>query len=452
MITLAAAASLGFAIVTQDQIALRAAPRAAAGAHVVLSQGESVEVRGERLDYLQVYDHRRERAGFVHASQVRRVMLSPEEAPELLSILRFLRGRPGNEALGIGFAAAFIRAAPAEMLNGDAGVEALEALGALAERLARRAHPAHLEVAARYGVNITSHERDGRVTLCYDGEAFRRVLAMRASEDQRAGAALALTREACRRADAWSAEVLDRVDADALPGYLRNRVLMRRAAVWSSLAYQLARKDEAADAASERALSALAAIDKSELADGDAGTYRDAAMRVGASRWASARLPAAAEKKLRIVTSAGRPGETCVALVDAARRPLVRRCTYAVVWAASATANPEGTALALAVQPTETWRELWLFHKARGGWTVRVLPPAATQPGVGYAEFAGWVPGGAQVLVAREAFGEGRYTRSFEVVRLATLSAVRRAGDRGSLAAFSRWQDPAWRRQTVSVR
>ena len=37
---------------------------------------------------------------------------------------------------------------------------------------------AHLEVASRYGVAFKSFERDGAMRICYDGEAFRRVLAM----------------------------------------------------------------------------------------------------------------------------------------------------------------------------------------------------------------------------------------------------------------------------------
>jgi hypothetical protein len=114
--------------------------------------------------------------------------------------------------------------------------------------------------------------------------------------------------------------------------------------------------------------------------------------------------------------------------------------------------NRESNALALAVQPTDAWLEMWLFHKQARGWSVRVLPPAAIHPEVGYAEFAGWVPGGSQVLVAREAQGEGRYLRNFEIVRLDTLATVRQAGDPSMLGAFQRWQDPAWKRHTVSVR
>ena len=68
----------------------------------------------------------------------------------------------------------------------------------MAERLARRAslkHPkatadvisAHMEVAAFYGVSFKGYEqgyaKEGAVQLCYNGEAFRRVLALPASAD-----------------------------------------------------------------------------------------------------------------------------------------------------------------------------------------------------------------------------------------------------------------------------
>jgi hypothetical protein len=475
----AAAATLGAAIIVQDQAALRAAPRDSAQQQAMLWQGELVEVRGERLDYLQVYDYKRERGGFVRASQVRRTLLSATEAPELLSVVRFLRETSGAEALGIGFAAAFIQAAPAEVINSEAGIEALDALGTFADRLARRASAsvtrtkaaeaalsAHLEVAARYGIVLANHEREGRIHLCYDGDAFRRVLAMPAKPEQRARAALGLTRPECvegestplarNRGDESRAESLDRVDVAALPGYLKNRVLMRRATVWSSLAYQRARKGEAADAAAGRAIAELAGVAKAELTDDDLPVYADAAMRVSASRWAA--VPASAASNVRspyVVAEPGQPGETCVSLIDAkngAPRPLARRCTYSVVWSNSATLNREGTALAIAVQPMEAWRELWVFLKEADGWTIRVLPPAASNPGVGYAEFAGWVPGGRQMLMAREAAGEGKYKRNFELTRLDTLAIERQSGDPAVLGAFQRWQDPAWKRQTLSLR
>ena len=94
---------------------------------------------------------------------------------------------------------------------------------------------------------------------------------------------------------------------------------------------------------------------------------------------------------------------------------------------------------------------MWLFRKTGGEWSVRVLPPAATVPEVGYAEFAGWVPGGTQMLVAREAVGEGKVRRNFELLRLDTLLPLRQASDPSGLGAFQRWQDPAWKRQTLSL-
>jgi hypothetical protein len=474
------ALALSYAIIVADQASLRAAPRDSAQQQAQLWQGELVEVRGERMDYLQVYDHKRERAGFVRAGQVRRTALAAAEAPELLAVIRFVRETPGSEALGIGFAMGYIQAAPAEALRGQEGIEVFDALGTMADRLAHRASSgaalgkpaqtalaAHLEVATRYGVGFKSYERDGRMQVCYDGEAFRRVLAMESTPPQRARAALALTRPECvdpqlrplerGQVDQWRADALDRVDAAALPAYLKNRVQMRRAGIFGALAYQRTRQGQPADAAARRALVELGGVSKGELTDADLPAYNDAAMRTNASRWAALPAPAAsASRQPAIVTVPGQPGETCVMLVDGKRdavNPLAKRCTYSLVWTQSATLNREGNALALAVQPMEAWRELWLFRKTAGGhWRIDVLPPATTGPDMGYAEFAGWVPGGKQMLVAREARGDGKYRRSFELVRLDSLATERQSPDPTALGAFQRWQDPAWKRMTVSLR
>ena len=67
--------------------------------------------------------------------------------------------------------------------------------------------------------------------ICYDGDAFRRVLALASTPEQRDRAALALTRLECtgnessplerKRVNEWRAEVLDCVDIDELAGFQR---------------------------------------------------------------------------------------------------------------------------------------------------------------------------------------------------------------------------------------
>ena len=44
------------------------------------------------------------------------------------------------------------------------------------------------------------------------------------------------------------------------------------------------------------------------------------------------RRPSAAPATLQMITVPGRPGESCVVLVDAKNVPLFRRCTHGRVW------------------------------------------------------------------------------------------------------------------------
>jgi hypothetical protein len=475
----AAATLSSYAIVTNDQTSLRAAPRESAAQQAVLWQGDVLEIRGQRMDHLQVYDHRRERAGYVLASQVRTTSALPADAPELLSVLRFVRDTSGAEALGIGYAAAYLKAVPASVMT----PEGFDALGILADRLARRASSkqsanasvaiaAHLEVAAGYGVVMKSYEHNGAMQVCYDGDAFHRVLSMAsATPEQRARAALALTRPECSNpdltptarfeADQRSADVLDRMDIATLPETLKNRLHLRRAGVWSALAFAQSRRPESAPLASrsaaQRALEELAAVNKTELSDDDQVEYSVAAIRSGASRWA-AEVLLVTKNSLVVQTVPGSLGETCVLLIDAKNgtdHPLLRRCTWGTVWQASVSVNPNGQTVALAVQPLAGWRELWLLRRGADGWTVDVLPPAAGTPttgDIGYVEFAGWVPGGERMLVAREARVEGRIKRSFEVLKLDALVTEKQASSPSLLVLFGKWQDAAWKRQTVSLR
>jgi hypothetical protein len=459
-------------IVIQNQVPLRAAPRDSAPQQSVLWQGEVLELRGEKGDYLNVYDHRLERGGYVRASQVRAAPLSPESAPELLSVMRFLRDTPGSEALGISYAAAYLRAVPAA----DLTAEPLDALGVMADRLAQRASTqqttsaaatiaAHLDVVSQQGIGMRSIDAAGHVQICYDGDMFRRVLAMASADGAaQARAALGLTRHECvdpnlgptarYELDLWRADVLDRVSTTGLTAALKNRLHMRRAGVLSAMVFWQSRHGENTQPTAERALEELAAVNKSELNDDDQSAFTDAAVRVGASRLAA--LPATGRGGSLIVrTAPGAAGETCVMLFDARHdggEALVRRCTFGTVWTGSAMGNADGTALTLSVQPLATWRELWVFRQKTNGWGVDVLPPSADEPELGYVESAGWVPGSRQLLVVREFRTASGFRRRFEFVNLDMLLIETWASTPDLLRSFRRWQDPVWRSTTVALR
>jgi hypothetical protein len=487
--TTAAAAMAVLAIVAQDHVALRAAPGANATAHAQLWQGELLEVRGRHLGQLQVYDHRLERAGYIRESEARIVGTAEADAPQLLAVLRFLREAPGAESLGIAYAAAYLKAAPAPSIT----PEALDALGAMAERLARgatlRQHgkveavSAHMDVATQYGVRFVSYQAAGgsgaqdAVQLCYDGDAFRRVLAMdgaagtaKATPEQRARAALALTRHECvdpalsprehKALDQQRADLLDRIDTATtaqLDEPLRNRLHLRRACVWAAIAFDKSRFQEPSHAAAQRALEELASVDKAELAEEDTADYTEAAIRVGAVRWAAAgAAQAPAPTRLQVRLQPGETGQTCVRLIDSwANNPptLAERCTYGTVWPASAKPTPDGRALALTVQPLDGWSELWVWHHESDGWKLDVLAPEADGPGLGYVEWAGWSPASrGKLLVVREAKCHGHVTRRFEVLRADTLVAEKSASEPRQLAAFGFWADAGWRQETISLR
>jgi len=465
-------------LVVEDRVLLRAEPRDSAQQHATLWEGDALELRGERMDYLQVYDHRRERAGFVRASQVRVLDLTPAHADGLMAVIRFLRDSPDDEALGIAYAAAYLQAADADAI----GADVFDALGSFADRLAHRASQrrsqasaevvaAHLDVAKAYGVTIRSFEQAGRMRLCYEGEAFRRVMALPASAAQKANAALALTRPECvdpeltpldRFAlDAWRADVLDRVPADTLPAHVRNRLRLRNAAVRASVAFAQTRLDQSPADAGQLAVQELAAVDARQLIEADVDAYADAAVRVGAARWAGEGGADVASGSilhkasgLALKTARGEPGQTCIRLVDAKRgdkAPLLTHCTYATVWTASARANATGDVVAVAVQPLDGWRELWVMQRGANGWKRDVIPPGDTLD-VGYVEFAGWIPGSRRMLAARETRRDGRFVQRFEVIDLDRMVVHKHADKPEYLSLFYRWQDPQWKRMTVSLR
>jgi len=463
------ALNAAIAIVVLDHASLRAAPRSAATELTALWQGDVVEIRGERAGYLKVYDYHRERGGYLRSESVRPVALTEAAAPELLAVLRFLRETPGSETLGISYGAAYLKAAPTRSLS----AEPFDAIGRMAERLADEASgnssrstdaAAHLEVVEQFGIHMHSFERNGRIQVCYDGELFRRVLTTTgASAEERAHAVLGLTRPECidpaqgptpRAAlDDERRELLDEIKDSDLSPLLRTRLHLRRAGVWASIAYEQARRAEPSGTAAGRALAELMAADPNELGEDRRSEYVDAVVRTGAVRWAAA-LPAPESAALTLSAAPGDPGQTCVTLAEAHHphaAPLIRRCSYGIVWMASAHAIAQGTALVLAVQPLESWRELWVFHEDAGNWTVDVLSPGLDEPEEGYVDYAGFVPGTKRLLIAREVKEHGRFRRRFEELRLDDLALVRQASSPDLLRDFGRWQDIAWRRDTLAL-
>ncbi len=346
-----AAAIVLIALVADDPAVLRNAPRDDAPAQATLWRGDWLEVRGETAGFLRVYDHRRERPGYVRPASVRVHRLEAASTAELAAIVRFLRDGVGNESLGIGYAAAALRAAPAGMDTS----EILASIGTMADRLARRASAAradarnaalsaHIEVVESYGVKFKSIDpapaaglggkssASARARLCYDGEAWERVLAAPAAAPvERTRAALFLAGRGCQdpmlppaELRAWNdrrLQVLQAIDyptEGALPAALLGRLRLRRAEAFAWRAFDEARRGnvDAASRAEGAAVRELALADRGVLAPEDVDAYEDVAVRVAASRWAT-EAPAsdAGRRGVSLVVAPRDEGETCVRVV-----------------------------------------------------------------------------------------------------------------------------------------
>jgi hypothetical protein len=80
-----------------------------------------------------------------------------------------------------------------------------------------------------------------------------------------------------------------------------------------------------------------------------------------------------------------------------------------------------------------------------------VLSPGTDDPEEGYVEFAGFTPRTRCLLIAREVKQRGRFQRRFEELRLDDLALVQQASAPELLRDFGRWQDVAWRRDTLAL-
>jgi hypothetical protein len=475
------------ALVVQDQTPLRATAHETAPRQATLAAGDWLEVRGERQGYLQVYDHRHERPGYVRQAAVRRYDTGEASAPKLGTIVEFLRDSPGQESLGIGYVALFLQAAPPSAL----GPEVFDALGTMADRLARRASatvakPAdasiaqQIESAESYGVHFTSFEDGGRTRVCYDGEAFRRAIALGAAGAMKVRAAMGLTDPGCvdpaaGQGDAlallaFRASVVEGVDLGAaadVPLYEQARFHLRKSIVESELAYFAARTGDFARAktAGDVAKRELMLADRNVLADDDRLAYDEAALHAAAVRWASEpAAPSGASSSLEVSIAAGEPGQTCIRVKthgapDASR---FEHCTYGVVWPSSLRVAPHDAAVSVSVEPIEGWSELLLIHPSDGGWTADTTAPAAIDPELGYVELAGFSPDGAHVLLVRESRASGPLgsphtlapwmQKGFEVRTTHDLRIEKQAPTLANMATFKRWESPDWHRGTLALR
>ena len=397
--------------------------------------------------------------------------LSETAAPELLAVLRFLRDSPGSEALGISYGAAYLKAVPAPTLT----AEPFDAIAQMAERLADQASgsatlsptlAAHLEVVEQFGIRMRNFERNGRMQVCYDGELFRRVLTLPGpAAEERARAVLGLTRARC-------------IDPDLGPAPRASARHAARAA---------ARRDQGAGI--ERRMT------RSRLHARRAGGLGLDCLRAGAARRAaagarrSARSPSFSPCTRMISARTGGPSTwtPCCASARSAGRPWTRRpdrpLTLSAVarrsgpdvrralsgrpphlerrWSGAAPTGScgwprhariaEGPALVLAVQPLESWRELWVFHEEARELDGRCALARARRSRGRLRRFCRLRAGHAAPAHRARSKDRGRFRRRFEELRLDDLASGAAGECPELLRDFGRWQDVAWRRDTLAL-
>lgn len=461
------ALALTAAIVTGDHVALRATAARTSAQQAVLWKGDWLEVRGTKKGWLKVYDHRHERSGWIAAKNVKQVPLEESSAPSVRAIVDFVRDTPGQESLGIAYAAIYLKVAP----KGSIDASLMISLGAMADRLARRASSVgaeassaeQLEVARSWGIVLSSVEQLDGTRICYDGSAFHAGLALAPGPADLATAVLGLTEPGCEPMGLGATQrvardearlgLLERVDPTQVGGPIGNQLRVRRAEIAAQLAWADARRGDLPAAAkhADAAISAFARVDREELAEDDEPAFAAAALAVAASRWAA--MPTIVTPGLALALEAGGPGETCVRVVPTKGAASTPMCTHGQVWPASLRASKERTAAVIAVEPLPGWLELWMFRRgADGGWMVDVIPPNTNGPDRGYVELAGWSPDGTQAILVRESRTANVVTKSYEAVVLGTLAIDRQATTLAGLGTAKRWAAPEWRARTLALR
>ncbi len=455
------------AVVTGDLVALRATASRSSAQQAVLFKGDWLEVRGTKKGWLKVYDHRHERSGWIAAARVKQIELVESSAPSVRAIVDFVRDTPGQESLGIAYAAIYLKVAP----KGSIDAPLMVSLGAMADRLARRASSTggdaaaaeQVDVARSWGISLASVEQLDRTRICYDGSAFHAGLALGAGPLDAATAVLGLTEPGCEpmglgatarvARDEARLALLERVDPTRVGGPVGNQLRIRRAEIAAQLAWADARRGDLTAAAThaDAAITAFARVDREELAEDDESAFASAALAVAASRWAA--MPAAPVSKLELAMDPGGPGETCVRIVPAKGDASAPKCTHGQVWPASLRASSDRKAAVIAVEPLPGWLELWMFRRGEdGGWMIDVIPPNTDGPDRGYVELAGWSPDGTRALLVRESRARDAITKSYETLVLGTLAVEKQSSTLKGLGAAKKWAAAEWRARTLALR
>ena len=486
------------ALVVQDQTPLRAAAHDDAPRQTTLSPGDWLEVRGERQGYLAGL-RPPARAPGLRAARRRCAATRSTRRRRRSSraIVDFLRDAPGQESLGIGYAALYLRAAPAQRGRRRACFDALGDDGRAARRGARRRACAKAGRRDAGGADRGGRElRRARSRSFEQRGAHARLLrrrgvparagARRRPAAARARAALGLTDPRVRRPARGPTAALDagevagerarRRSTSARAAARRRPADVQRAPPAAAIgdaggarvlrgARRATRRSPGRRARRRSASSQL--VDRSELADEDRLAYDEAALRVG-DRAVGRRAGVAGARSVRARRRARRgrarpdvraPAPSRRSAAGGALRALHLRVRVAVVGARRAARRRGRDGRAAAASGGASCS---CFVRREHGWTADSMTPAAIDPELGYVELAGFSPDGTRLLVVREARASGPLgsphtlapwiEKRFQVLAVDGLRVEKQSSSLAGFPTFKRWQSPEWARATLANR
>ena len=471
-----------------------ARPGDGAPAQAILYRGDWLEVRGEVPGFLKVWDHRRERGGYVRPTSVRVHRLSEACGGGAGAVVRFLRDAAGFESLGIGYAALYMKVAPAAAagparVGGGAGRPGGDGRAARAARLGTA--PGGRDRARRRAGRPGRRGRELRRRLsplrarrAHGGLLRRRRLRARAAAAGRpascapaprwpspaAAASIPAPRSAQRRA--WNDARLDILAAldPALASGAGCRASPPTACAcappkpWPRRPTTRPPRAGRPPRARSRAPNPCASWPSStaaRLAPEDLPRLRGGRPArgghplAGRAARASARRRPSPSRSPRAAPA--RPACACVRPDRPAPRPSSpcdRALHLGVVLPASLRLAPSAA----------RWRR-WPSRRCRPGPSSGssaptrrprlardVVPPGPGEPGqdIGYVELAGFSPDGRRLLVARELRTAARLTRRFEL--LGARQPPSSTGPAPRPLPPARWASPTWRQSTLALR